>query len=83
MILSLAPWMAGHIPSRKVLSTTVLDKVCAAEKARVEGWLAEQVRPWIGSARCRHSTPRSVEARIQQQQTTLRTSEQCLPLTKA
>jgi hypothetical protein len=43
MILSLAPWMEGHIPTRKVLSTTLLDKVYGAEKARVETWLAEQV----------------------------------------
>ncbi len=43
MILTLAPWMEGHVPTRKMLSGSLLDKVYGAEVERVRSWLEQQV----------------------------------------
>lgn len=44
MILTLAPWMEGHVPTRRMVSGSLLDKVYGAELERVQSWLEQQVR---------------------------------------
>jgi hypothetical protein len=43
MILTLAPWIEGQLPSRKQLSTTLLDRQYAQTSTAVETWVQQQV----------------------------------------
>lgn len=42
MLLTCAPFLAGKLPTRKLLSTTLLDQVYEEVKAEVQEWLDNQ-----------------------------------------